>query len=122
MHVAIVGYRDWHDYELFEQIVKDWESEHGHISVIISGGATGVDTMAERYAHEHNRPTNIFNADWFMHGKGAGPIRNQKIVDASDAVIAFLGEKSKGTKNCIKLSRKKPIPTFVYKIEELKKI
>jgi len=34
------------------------------VTEIVSGGASGVDTMAERYGNEKGIPVKKFNADW----------------------------------------------------------
>ena len=48
----------------------------------------------------------IFKPDWKRYGKGAGIIRNRHFVENSDIIIAFLDEKSKGTKNTINYALK----------------
>jgi hypothetical protein len=42
-----------------------------------------------------------FPADWDTHGKAAGFMRNQLIVDNCDKVTAFWDGKSKGTLDTI---------------------
>ena len=50
MNIGIVGYRHFNDYELFKKIVD----QYVYLGcTIISGGCTGTDTLAERYADEH---------------------------------------------------------------------
>lgn len=111
--LAIVGYRNFYDYEKFSEVVSGYiqmlRTQHGniHISKIVSGGCRGTDEMAERYAREHNITLEVHHADWDKHGRAAGPIRNKKIVDNSDIVIAFLHDESKGTKHTIEYARSK---------------
>jgi hypothetical protein len=47
-----------------------------NIIEIVSGGARGTDTFAERWAKENNILIKIFKANWDMYGKSAGYIRN----------------------------------------------
>lgn len=63
--------------------------------VIIHGGATGADAIAETWALSHGVETVVFRPDWRKHGKAAGPIRNQQMLDegSPDAVVAFPGGK-----------------------------
>lgn len=74
------------------------------VSEIISGGAKGIDTMAERLAKEFKVPMKIFPAQWDKYGKAAGPIRNKDIIDSCDECIAFPDQASRGTINSIKLA------------------
>lgn len=80
---------------------------------IISGGAKGADTLAERFAKEREYETLIFSADWKTHGKAAGFIRNKQIVVACDMVLAFWDGKSKGTQHTIVLAKAAKRPTFI---------
>jgi predicted Rossmann fold nucleotide-binding protein DprA/Smf involved in DNA uptake len=114
MNVAIVGGRDFDDYELFKTHVN---GEKIKFKSIVSGGARGVDTLAERYAKELRVPVNIYLPDWTKHGKAAGPIRNKQIIENADCVIAFWDEKSSGTRSSIKIAEDlgKPLTIFVYR-------
>jgi hypothetical protein len=103
MNVGVIGSRSFNDYLLLEQILTQLE-----ISTIISGGAKGADLLAEKYANRQNIETIIFKPDWSI-GKGAAAIRNQKIVENSDMIVAFWDGKSKGTSMTIKIAESKNI-------------
>lgn len=68
---------------------------------VVSGGAKGVDTAAERWANKNGVPFKKFPADWNKYGKGAGFVRNQQIVDYANCVVAFQYNKSNGTADTI---------------------
>jgi hypothetical protein len=51
--------------------------------------------------------------DWDKHGKAAGFIRNQEIVDNCDFVVAFWDGASRGTKDTIDRARKAKISTLI---------
>jgi len=104
--LGIVGYRGFTDYEKFSQLVDEYIEEIGTPEFIISGGAKGADTMAEKYAQEHNIPTKIFKPDWDKYGKVAGIMRNTDIIQNSTHVIAFLSQKSIGTVDSINKAKK----------------
>ena len=75
------------------------------ITEIISGGARGADTLAEEWADENNIPKTIVKADWKTHGKAAGPIRNQQMLDLKpNMVVAFPG--GNGTADMVRRSKK----------------
>lgn len=69
--------------------------------VIISGGAPGADTLAIQWANYNNVPFEVYPALWNVHGKSAGFIRNQQMIDEGkpDLVISFPG--GNGTKDMI---------------------
>ena len=52
-------------------------------------------------------------ADWTKHGKAAGPIRNQKMLDeCPDLVVAFPG--GKGTADMVRRAMKAGIDCWVF--------
>lgn len=101
MKVAIVGSRDYHDWAKVREYVRALPFG----SVVVSGGARGVDRIAENEARRHGIATEIFPADWQGLGKRAGFVRNQEIVDAADRVVAFWNGVSRGTAHTIELAR-----------------
>ena len=100
MKLAIIGSRDFNDFDLLENYVVPTSPK-----LIISGGAKGADTLAEQYAEKHHVELLIFKPDWKQFGRGAGVVRNRQIVDAADEIMAFWDGQSKGTKS----SRSDPV-------------
>jgi len=106
MKIAITGSRKFTDYNRFCQVLDSLAPTE-----FVSGGAKGADTLAERYADEHNLPKKIFlpkfktdkatpyHPRWYH-------IRNRSIVDYSDIVVAFWDGVSGGTKNTIDYANK----------------
>lgn len=118
MKLAIVGSRDFNDYELVARII----GTHFYYMVnciemnddeIISGGARGADTLGKNYAKNCGLKYTEFLPNWNELGKKAGFVRNQQIVDACDMVLAFWDGQSKGTKHTIDLARIAKKPTFI---------
>jgi predicted Rossmann fold nucleotide-binding protein DprA/Smf involved in DNA uptake len=101
--LGVVGGRDFTDYDLLEKEVDDLIKKNSLPVCIVSGGAAGADSLAEKYATEKGLETVVYKPDWSL-GKRAGPLRNQKIVNGSDEVIAFWDGKSPGTKSTIQLA------------------
>lgn len=98
MKLAIVGSRSITD----KSIVYYTLSQIYDISLIISGGARGVDSIAEEYAKSVGIPVKIYYAEWDKYGRGAGMIRNSLILKECDKLIAFWDGKSVGTENSIR--------------------
>lgn len=101
MKVAIVGSRTYQPLERVRQYVRALPAD----TIIISGGARGVDQAAEQEARKRGLEVQIFLPDWDAYGKAAGPMRNRRIVDACDLVVAFWDQKSSGTRNTIEQAR-----------------
>ena len=69
---------------------------------VIQGGATGADALAAQWAKARKVVGLVTcKADWAKHGKAAGPIRNQHMLDTRkpDLVVAFPG--GNGTRDMI---------------------
>lgn len=109
MNIAVVGSRNIKsESQIFAELDKY------EISCIVSGGAKGVDTIAEKYAQANNIPTKIFKPEYDKyHFKQAPLMRNLQIVESSDTVIAFWDGKSKGTLFTINEAKKRNIPVVV---------
>lgn len=128
MKVLICGGRDYTDYNQFrdemEKIALDRfprmkPDEYGNFlySVhIISGGARGVDTMAIDWAVTNWCNFTEYKADWKKHGKAAGPIRNQQMLNEGkpDLVIVFPG--GSGTADMVRRSKKAGIEVIEVKL------
>jgi hypothetical protein len=89
MKLAIAGYRGFTDYHLFKHHLVSFIEEHGKPAEIISGGAKGADSMAERYAKEENIPIVVLKPDWKTRGRQAGLLRNTDIVARCSHLLAF---------------------------------
>lgn len=107
MKLAIVGSRDFDNYEYFKKMLEDFKFD---IDEIISGGAYGVDKLAEKYAEENNIKMTVFLPDWKTYGRGAGIIRNKLIIECANHVVAFWNGVSRGTLSSINIAKKLKIP------------
>ncbi|MGV4413832.1 SLOG family protein [Chryseobacterium sp. T1] len=52
MNIAIVGARDFEDYEIRKTTLNSYIENKICVSSIVSGGAKGADTLAKRYAED----------------------------------------------------------------------
>jgi hypothetical protein len=115
MITIIAGGRDIHDYELLLDAIEEAPFD---ITTVVSGGAKGVDAMGERFAEDMNLSLKIFNADWQTHGRAAGPIRNRKMAENAEALIALWDGKSRGTKNMIETATKHGLLVYVKRTDQ----
>lgn len=105
MRLIIAGNRTFTDYRAFCPHVDRFVSALSEKPTIVSGCATGVDSLAIRYAQEHGLQLVRVPADWARHGRAAGPIRNRQMAGQADALLAFWDGKSAGTRSMITIAR-----------------
>jgi predicted Rossmann fold nucleotide-binding protein DprA/Smf involved in DNA uptake len=114
MKVIIAGGRDITDYSL----VLSALAESGfQPTEIVSGMASGVDTLAIQYANENNLPLKEFHAQWHLFGRSAGPRRNRQMAEYADALLAIWDGESRGTKNMIEEATKRGLKVYVKRID-----
>lgn len=89
MRVLVCGSRDWSDHEIVGAVLDGYHAAYA--VTIIEGGARGADAIAVEWAKFTGVEYEQYLADWATHGKAAGPIRNQQMLDEGkpDVVIAF---------------------------------
>jgi len=113
MKVIIAGSRDCEDYEALLEAIRLSGFE---ITEVVSGCARGADKLGERWGEEAGIHVERFPADWNKYGKGAGTIRNTKMAEYGEALIALWDFQSRGTKNMIKQARARGLQVFVHKV------
>ena len=108
--LAIVGSRDFTNWRQLSSCL-DEVCERG--DTLVSGGAVGADSLAQRYAKERGLSILIVYPDYAHEGRGATFARNRRIVEASDWVYAFYAKgrfQQGGTRNTIEWAQKLGIP------------
>jgi hypothetical protein len=127
VRIIVAGSREFNNYKMLNEVLSGYVSgiEKDDIT-IISGRATGADTLGEKFAAEHNIKCEMFPADWEKYGKEAGFIRNGEmakfaIEDGSHGVLfAFWDGRSNGTKDMINKATANDIEKhiIVYKVND----
>ena len=98
MKIAVIGSRN-----LKIENIKDYIPK---CDEIVTGGAFGIDSYAAEYAQKHGLKLTEFLPEYSLYGRIAPIVRNKKIVDYSDKVIAIWDGVSKGTLSVIKYAQK----------------
>jgi hypothetical protein len=111
--VLVCGGRDYINRDLLWAIL-DCAHTIDPIETLVSGMARGADTLAANWASKSGIPVAAFPADWKRHGKQAGPIRNQEMIDKGepDIVLAFPG--GVGTKDMVRRAERAGIPVVEF--------
>lgn len=105
--VAVIGSRSITDAELEKYVPREATS-------LVSGGAEGIDTLAEAYAKAHGLPIRILLPDYGLYGKHAPILRNKQIVECADLVVAVWDGVSKGTAFTVDYAHERNVPVRLY--------
>lgn len=106
VRVAIVGSRAFPELERVREYVRALPKG----TIVVSGGARGVDLAAELEAKRCGLNVCIYYPRWDLHGKGAGFARNRLIVHNCDRLVAFHDGKSRGTLHTISVAVELGVP------------
>ena len=118
MKILVCGGRDYLDYTTLSKVLYDIVDRYDPDDVlIIQGGAKGADFLARVFAYCYGwggLACEEYPADWKKHGRGAGPIRNQQMLDKGepDLVLAFGG--GTGTNDMVTRAKKAGIEVREY--------
>ena len=87
----------------------------GEVDTIISGGADGIDSLAEQYADSHHISKYILRPRYDLYKRAAPLKRNEEMVRMADQILVIWDGKSKGTEHTIKYAEKinKPITVII---------
>lgn len=110
MKTIIAGSRTITDIDVVRRAEQQSRFTMGEV---VSGCAAGVDRLGEQLAAELGLPVRRFPADWEKHGRAAGPIRNLRMAEYADALIAVWDGKSRGTKNMIDTAQQLGLSVYV---------
>ncbi len=105
MRVLVCGGRIYWDSAKVNRTLSRVQSKHDRMEIIHGACRTGADELADRWAVRHYVQIHEFPADWEAHGRAAGPIRNQRMIDEGkpDLVVAFPG--GRGTADMVRRAK-----------------
>lgn len=109
MKLLIAGSRSIREYDLSLYI------PHA-VDTIISGGAEGIDRLAEVYADEHKLSKYVIRPQYARYGRAAPLKRNQEMVDMADAVLVIWDGQSKGSRFTVEYAKKQNKPLFLIQV------
>lgn len=104
MRICVCGGRDYNDKETVWRALDTIKAIMPNFT-LVHGDAKGADSLADAWARYNGIETDPFPADWELHGKSAGPIRNrQMIASGIDLLLAFPG--GRGTADMVAACKK----------------
>lgn len=113
MRVLICGSRTWESEIPIRALLELFDDS----TVVIHGAARGADSIAGAIAEQLGLAVEAYPAEWQRYGRGAGPIRNQQMLDEGkpDVVFAFSDDikNSRGTADMVRRSEAAGLPTFI---------
>ena len=119
-----MGSSRFYDFEIFEKITEEWIEKFGYPDLIIVGGASGVDYMAERWADANIIPIAIFSEEWtdskrslIDRGREEAPnTLTEKILNGATHILAIPSKTSKWTRIIIEQSTERNIPIEIHEV------
>lgn len=117
MRVLITGSRDWGNRAVIEEALSPYSQSS---SVLVSGNCpSGADAIAEEIWESWGLVVERHPADWKKHGKKAGFLRNQQMVDlGADVCLAFRKNYSRGATHCANSAMMSGIEVFWFTEDE----
>lgn len=116
MNLLVCGSRDFSSRErafgILDQVHKEKKVE-----LVIEGGTRGGDRLGREWAQSRNIPVRTVNAEWEVHGRSAGFIRNKQMVKmlrpGIDCCVALWDGRSRGTAITMDLCRQSGVQVLV---------
>lgn len=92
MRVLVCGGRNYRNPNRVREVLGTLR-RHRRMELLIHGDAWGADSWASAWAENAGVDQVKFPANWSGRGRGAGPFRNQLMIDLlrPDLVVAFPG-------------------------------
>ena len=101
-------------------IIDEYDSIGNYSIEIISGTASGADSLGEEFANTWNLGIKRFPAEWNLYGKSAGYKRNTQMAKyittdnkCDGLLVVFWDKKSVGTKHMIDTAKKCNLKTCI---------
>lgn len=122
--LIIAGTRTFTSKLFLDLICQEIKTHQLNPSLIISGGANGIDKLGESWAEMYNVSVGVFPARWGAFGKIAGHMRNNEMADQGDVLLLLWDGKSSGSKQmlAVALQRGLMVIEIILTVEQLEYI
>ena len=119
VNLVICGNSKFYDYSWLEDELDKWVDEYAYPDMIIIGGASGVDYLAERWADNQNIPLAVYTEAWQSprpksekdsgRPEAASTLADDMLRNATH-MLAFPGPDSVWTKRMMEIADGNKIP------------
>ena len=111
-YFLVTGSRTWSDFHAIESQLENMSPDEW---ILVQGGASGADRIANHIWKKMEGESITCKADWDKYGKAAGPKRNEEMLKDHpiSKAFAFCINASAGTMHMISLLNKNKIPVTV---------
>lgn len=99
MKLLIAGSRSIVEFDLKKYITEG-------VDTILSGGAVGIDNLAENFADKNKLSKIILRPKYNIYGRAAPLKRNEELVRMADKILIVWDGKSRGTLHTINYAKK----------------
>jgi hypothetical protein len=83
----------------------------------VNGGGRGGDQIGAGIARAWGMTVETHTAKWELHGRRAGPVRNEAMVKlGADVCVALPQGQSPGTRHCAALADRAGIPVLMHEV------
>lgn len=116
MRLLVFGSRRWPFPGLVTNDLTSLYIDEPHVGPdpfkLITGGAEGVDSLAEEWAQNMNVWSVVYPADWKKYGRSAGPIRNQEMLESENPTLyrGWILDNSTGSMDMLSRLQKAGVP------------
>jgi len=125
INLVVVGSSRFYDYSIIEDAMDEWARNEAHPDLIITGGASGVDYLAERWADNNNIAFAVFNEEWNAPragledgGRGEAPTSlTNRLLETATHILAFPSPTSKWTHVVISMAEELGIPVTTVHVD-----
>ena len=115
MRILVCGDRNWHNIGIIERELRKFDKD----TIVIHGDCRGADKLGAFVAERLGLRVKPFPAKWHIYKRGAGPVRNQQMIDEGrpELVLAFHENisESVGTIDMIKKAKRAGIKVVIVK-------
>lgn len=120
IRILITGSRTWTDIDYIRQVFTSINDTLAEEITLVSGHCPkGADMLGEKIALELGWNVELHPADWNQHGRKAGFVRNQMMVDSQPyQLVAFVHNKSKGAAMTVQIAKKASLPIIVHSLTD----
>jgi hypothetical protein len=121
VNLVICGDSRFYDFAWLEAELEAWVRYHAWPDLVICGGASGIDALAERWAANHNIPLAVFTEAWAAPRSGvlddgrpaASPTLVDDLLSHATHVLALPGPHSEWTHRTAERARSRSLPVVV---------